>query len=158
MTLFSLQVPAIILVLNFLYKGKILKKYQTISENISKFIFDIAGNDFISNLDHLLCKDFIFLKTEFSKNFSNSFGKQTVRSQIKFKTVWLTETDIRSFDEFVAEVILCFTNKNDYEFFITDSAQELVKQKILKNKEKIVDLLFELYDSFFEETEACQKY
>lgn len=135
-----------------------MKKYETISENISRFIFDIAGDDFISNLDHLLCKDFIFLKTEFSKNFSNSFGKQTVRSQIKFKTVWLTETDIQSFDEFVAEVILCFVNKNDYEFFITDSAQELVKQKILKNKEKIVDLLFELYDFFFEETETCQKY
>lgn len=135
-----------------------MDKYNVIAENISKFIFDVAGDDFIVNLDQIRYKDLIFLKIESSKNFSNSFGKQTVHCQVKFETIWLTETDIRSFDEFAAEVILCFVNKNDYEFFITDSAQELVKQKILKNKEKIVDLLFELYDSFFEETEACQKY
>jgi len=135
-----------------------LRKYNTIAENISKFIFDIAGDDFIVNLDQIKYENLLFLRTENSKNHSLSFGKQTVHCQVKFKTLWLTETDIRSFDEFAAEVILCFVNKNDYEFFITDSAQELVKQKILKNKEKIVDLLFELYDSFFEETEACQKY
>lgn len=137
---------------------KILKKYETITENISKFIFDIAGDDFIVNLDQVAYKDLIFLKTESSKSFCNSFGKQTVHCQVKFKTVWLTETEIRSFDEFVAEVILCFINKNDYEFFVTDSTQLLVKQKILKNKEKIIELLFKLYDSFFEETETCQKY
>lgn len=135
-----------------------MRKYNAIAENISKIIFDIAGDDFIVNLDQIMYKDLLFLGTENSKNHSLSFGKQTVHCQVKFKTLWLTETDIRSFDEFATEVILCFVDKNDYEFFVTDSTQTLVKQKILKNKEKIIKLLFELYDSFFEETETCQKY